>query len=498
MPSENHPGGFLERARQELKKRPPDERVRDFLEIYAPRWARAHLEAQGRRCMDCGVPVCMGGCPLGNLIPEWNDLVSKGRWREAYARLEATNNFPEFTGYTCPAPCEDACVLAINDGPVTIKDIERALSDLAWAEGWVRPRRPRRETGYKIAVVGSGPAGLACAQQLRRVGHAVTVFERDDEPGGLMLYGIPDFKFAKWRVRRRLEQLAAEGVQFRCRTAVGRDVPLGALLERFDVVCLAIGAQKPRDVQLPGRELQGIVFAMPYLTHENRRQAGKLARPDEALWAEGKRVVVLGGGDTGADCVATALRQGAKEVVQISIREKPPVERPPDNPWPYLPKVYRKTYAVEEGAVEEFGVDTVAFLDRDGDGWVDALEAERVRWTYDARGRRVSKRVLERGLIIPADLVIIAAGFLGPDAEALEREGVALTPEGVIQTDDGMKTTRERVFACGDARLGASLVVWAIAEGREAARRIDQMLRGETELPPSGLGTPNPPLGPRA
>jgi len=482
MPSENHPDGFLQQGREEIGKRPPGERVRDFREVWRGRWNPHKLRMQGRRCMDCGVPVCMAGCPLGNLIPEWNDLVSRGDWHEAFRRLEATNNFPEFTGYTCPAPCEDACVLSINDQPVTIKDLERALSDLAWKRGWIRPRPPRKRTGRRIAVIGSGPAGLACAQQLNRVGHAVVVFERDDTLGGLLTYGIPDFKFAKQRVARRVQQLVEEGIEFRTGVEVGRTLPFRTLLEEFNAVCLAIGAQEPRDVPLPGRELQGIVFAMPYLIHENRRQAGKLPAPDPGLYAEGKRVVVLGGGDTGADCVATALRQGAKEVVQISIRERPPLERPPDHPWPYLPKVYRKSYAQEEGAALEFGVDTVAFVDEDSDGHVDALQAERVEWTYDERGKRVSKRVLDPDLRIPADLIIIAAGFVGPQAKPFLEAGLELTDEGTFKTDGHMMTSVEGVFACGDARLGASLVVWAIAEGREAARQIDRYLHGRLGL----------------
>jgi len=335
--SENHPDGFLKHPREAIAYRDPAARIGDYKEVYQETWEEKRLAAQGARCMDCGVPTCMGGCPIGNIIPEWNDLVSRNQWLEALERLHATNNFPEFTGYTCPAPCEPACTLAYNDSPVAIKSIERAIVDRGWDEGWIVPEPPARRTGRKVAVVGSGPAGLAAAQQLNRAGHEVTVFERDDEIGGLMTYGIPDFKFAKFRVARRVDQLSREGVAFRTNVEVGRTMPLQTLRDEFDAVCLAIGAQQPRDVPMPGRDMGGIVFAMDYLVKENRRQAGK--EISDPVSAKGRNVVVLGGGDTGADCVATAHRQGAKQVVQISINTKAPPERNSGNPWPEWPLI---------------------------------------------------------------------------------------------------------------------------------------------------------------
>lgn len=491
MASENHPQGFLHHRRQPVGKRSSHERVLDWDEIWKPDWDGGHLRTQGKRCMDCGTPTCMAGCPLGNLIPDWNDLVSKDDWQRALDRLHATNNFPEFTGYTCPAPCESACVLAVNDDPVTIKDIERAIVDRGWAEGWIRPQPPSRETGFRVAVVGSGPAGLAAAQQLRRVGHRVTVFERDDAIGGLMTYGIPDFKFAKSRVERRVQQLRDEGVVFETSVELGRDVSLNELQTRFEAVGLAVGAQRPREIPLPGAHLDGVRYAMPYLVRENQRRAGRPVGDDRTLDADGKRVVVLGGGDTGSDCVATALRQGAREVVQISIREQPPLERPGDNPWPELPKTYHKSYAQEEGAIEEFGIDTTAFVDEDGH--VDALMAERVQWRYNARGRRVAKDVLERDLRIPCDLALVAIGFRGPEADWAPKAGLALSDDETIDADACLMTSWEGVFVSGDAHVGASLVVTAIADGRDMAHHLDAHLRGASSLPLS-LRTPNPAL----
>lgn len=488
--NENHPDGYLRHPRAPIGYRDVGERLRDYAEIYAPEWQAAQLRAQGERCMDCGVACCMAGCPIGNLIPDWNDLVARNRWREALARLHATNNFPEFTGYTCPAPCEQTCVLACNDQAVAIKSIERAIVDYGWEQGWIQPRRPARRSGRTVAVVGSGPAGLACAQQLNRTGHEVTVFERDDTPGGLMTYGIPDFKCAKFRVARRIRQLAQEGVQFRTGVAVGRSMSLAALRRRYDALCLTVGAQAPRDVAVPGRELEGIVYAMDYLVAENRRQAG---RPVAPIDARGLHVVVLGGGDTGADCVATAHRHGARQVVQISVRDPPPAQRAPDNPWPELPRIYERSYALQEGGRDAFGLDTVAFLDRNRDGRVDTLEAERVRWRYDAQGRRLDKQVLESGVHVPADLVLIAVGFRGIQTEVLDGEAIELDGRGRLVADPCMMTTQPGVFAAGDARRGPSLVVWAIGEGRDAARHIDAYLSGSSDLPAS-LQTPNPPL----
>jgi len=489
--SENHPDGYLKQGREAISYRDPRVRIGDYKEIYQEEWQAEQLSKQGSRCMDCGVPTCMGGCPIGNIIPEWNDLVSRGQWRDALRRLHATNNFPEFTGYTCPAPCEPACVLAYNDKPVTIKSIERAIVDRGWEEGWIVPEPPAWRTGKRVAVVGSGPAGLAAAQQLNRAGHEVTVFERDDVIGGLMTYGIPDFKFAKFRVAQRVEQLEREGVLFQTNAEVGRGIPLENLQNEFDAVCLAIGAQQPRDVPMPGREMGGIVFAMEYLVQENRRQAGRAVA--DRIDARGKSVVVLGGGDTGADCVATAHRQGAKQVVQISINVQAPAERLPNNPWPEDPFIYRKTYAQEEGGVEEFSANTCAFIDTNGDGRVDYISAERVEWTYDRNGRRTDKKVLDPDLKIPADLVLIAIGFRGAQMGPFAGSGLEITPQGTIKTNAHMMTNLPGVFAAGDANMGQSIVVWAIGEGRDAARCIDKHLMGASKLPAS-LRTPNPPL----
>lgn len=493
MPREHHPNGYRKHGRKPIGKRHPEARTQDYAEIWKPRWNEAEVRAQGERCMDCGVPTCMSGCPIGNRIPEWNDLVHRADWKAALEELHATNNFPEFTGFTCPAPCEKSCVLAVNNDPVAIKSIERAIVDRGWEEGWIQPEPPAQRTGYRVAVVGSGPAGLAAAQQLNRAGHHVTVFERDDEIGGLMTYGIPDFKFAKDRVRRRVGQLRQEGIEFVTNAAVGRTVDPARLFAEYDATCLAIGAQQHRVLPIPGAELEGVAYAMPYLRRANRRQAGKPVTDEPT--ARGKNVVVLGGGDTGADCVATALRQGAEQVVQISIRQQPPEERPADNPWPEQPQTYQKTYAIEEGGIEEFGINTTALLDTDGDGHVDQLQAERVEWAFDEHGRRADKTVLDPELHVPADLVLVAIGFSGPEATAsFEEAGLALDDEGTFQTDGRMMTSVDGVFAAGDANMGASLVVWAIGEGRDAARTIDEYLCGHSDLPWS-LQTPHPPLG---
>lgn len=493
MSSENPPDGYLRFARDPIGDRDPRERRSDHAEIYRPRWSENKLREQATRCMDCGVPTCTSGCPIGNLIPDWNDLVSQADWQAALVRLHATNNFPEFTGYACPAPCEDACTLAYNDAPVTIKNLERAIVDRGWDEGWIAPTPPRSRTGRHVALVGSGPAGLAAAQQLNRAGHRVTVYERDDAPGGLVRYGLPEFKFAKWRLDRRIRQLEAEGVAFITEVEVGRDVGLDELRGRFDAVGLTIGAQHPRSVPIPGADLPGVVYAMPYLVRENRRQAGRAvaAEPDAA----GRNVVVLGGGDTGADCVATALRQGAEGVIQIGINEKPPMQRPADNPWPLPLRIYRRSYAQEEGAEERFAVNSLAFEDADGDGRVDTLAAERVRWRRDASGRRIDKTVLDPDLRQPADLVLVAIGFERPETEPFADTGLALADDGTFATDAAMATALPGVFAGGDANMGHSLLVWAIGEGRDLARQIDLWLMGESRLPPS-LRTRHPPLRP--
>jgi glutamate synthase (NADPH/NADH) small chain len=482
--SERHPGGFLRIARAPIGYREPSVRVRDYREIYAPTWDPKALRQQGERCMDCGVPTCMGGCPIGNLIPEWNHLLSRGQWREALRRLHATNNFPEFTGYTCPAPCEPACVLALGGAAVAIKSIERAIVDKGWSEGWIVPEPPAERTGHRVAVVGSGPAGLAAAQQLNRAGHQVTVFERDDAIGGLMVYGIPDFKLAKHHVRRRVHQLQAEGIAFRTGVNVSVDLPLAALREEYDAVCLALGAQAPRELTIPGRNLEGVELAMPYLVAENRRQAGRAVA--ESITAKGRRVVVLGGGDTGADCVATALRQGAAQVVQVDINTQRSQERPADNPWPEAPLTYSQTYAQQEGSRDEYGFETTAFEADSSGRRVVAVRGQRVTWEYSGRRRRLSKRLVEADVRIPADLALIALGFRGPDMEPFGGDNLVLRENGTLAAGrEEMMTNVEGVFAAGDANMGQSLVVWAVGEGRDVARAIDLYLTGESRLPSS-------------
>jgi glutamate synthase (NADPH) small chain len=493
--ADDHPNGFLKYARHPIPYRDPGTRIADYDEIYAKEWEETQLREQGTRCMDCGVPTCMAGCPIGNIIPDFNDLVSRGDWRGALARLHATNNFPEFTGYTCPAPCEPACVLAYNNQPVTIKSIERAIVDRGWAEGWINPEPPSHRTGKRVAVIGSGPAGLAAAQQLNRAGHEVTVFERDDEIGGLMVYGIPDFKFGKYQVARRVDQLRREGVIFQTNANIGVNIPLQKLRDDFDAVCLAIGAQLPREVPVPGRELTGIFWAMEYLTKENRRQAGK--QVDGMIDARGQNVVVLGGGDTGADCVATTHRQGAHNVVQFSINLRGSEERPADNPWPEWPMIYRETYAIEEGGAEEFNVNVTGFLDTNDDGAVDQLRFDRVEWTYEKKeGRmvRTALKVVEEDLTIPVDIVLLAIGFQGAEMAPFAGSGIEVTARNTIKTDRNMMTNLPGVFAAGDACRGQSIVVWAIGEGRDAARCIDGYLMGSSKLPAS-LRTRNPPIG---
>lgn len=488
--NENHPGGYLKQSRKPIGKRSSEERIKDFEQVWKPTWEPSHLQEQGERCMDCGVPTCMGGCPIGNIIPDWNDLVYRGNWLEALERLHATNNFPEFTGYICPAPCENSCVLSINENPVTIQNIERAIVDKGWEMGWIKPEPPAERSGFNVAVIGSGPAGLAAAQQLNRAGHKVTVFERDDTPGGLMTYGIPDFKFAKMQVKRRIDQMTQEGVFFMTNAEVGANLALDRIYEDYDAVLLAIGAQKHRDIPLSGRNLKGIHYAMDYLTNANRRVADKSVK--SVIDAEGKNVIVLGGGDTGADCVATAHRQGAKQVIQISINPRRPDLRNLNNPWPEQPLVYKKTYAIEEGGVEEFNITTTGFLDDDNDGHVDYLLADRAEWKYDKNGKRIEKEILEPDMKLPADLVLVAIGFEGAQSSHFEKSGLEIE-NGTFKVDNQMMTNIPGVFAAGDARMGQSLIVWAIGEGRDAARHIDKFLTGSSRLPAS-LQSHNTPL----
>jgi len=471
------PEGFLKHRRSEAEHRPVHLRVRDWHEMYEP-VDLGRLRAQASRCMDCAVPFCnsLEGCPLGNLIPDWNDLVYRDRWRDALERLHATNNFPEFTGRMCPAPCESACVLAINDDPVTIKQVEKEIIDYGWEHGWVTPLRPTVRTGKKVAVIGSGPAGMAAAQQLTRAGHDVVVYERDDRPGGLIRYGIPDFKMDKSLLDRRVAQMEDEGTVFECGVDVGVDLSVEDLREGYDAVVLAIGALWQRELDIPGRHLDGVHLAMDYLVPSNRVQAGLLAAPP--IDAAGQRVVIIGGGDTGADCLGTAHRQGAASVHQFDIHERPPDERPEATPWPMWPLVLRGSLAHEEGGQREFAVQTDGFVD-DGHGRVRALQAHRVRELT----RRDYENVPGSEFELEADLVLLAIGFRGPDRQLLDQLGAELTDRGTVAYDEQWATTVPGVFACGDATHGASLIVWAIAEARAAAAAVDRYLVGETLLP---------------
>jgi glutamate synthase (NADPH/NADH) small chain len=471
------PTGFLEDKRRTPSKRAVEERVLDYLEVYREP-AEADLKKQAARCMDCGVPFCNEGCPLGNIIPDFNDLVYRGRWRDALDRLHRTNNFPEFTGRICPAPCESACVLGINDEPVTIEFIEKAIAERGFAEGWVAPQPPVQESGKRVAVVGSGPAGLAAAAQLRRAGHAVTVFEKQDRIGGLLRYGIPDFKLEKWVIDRRVEVLEAEGVEFRTGVHVGVGVSAKELLEAYDALLLAGGAETPRDLSVPGRELAGVHFAMPFLEQQNRRVAGDLVSPEGSILAHGRRVVVLGGGDTGSDCIGTSHRQGAAKVYNFELLEKPPAGRSAATPWPVHPgpsQILRASTSHEEGGERDWGVTTTGFS---GEGRVERLHAQRVRMQVDpATGKSALVPVPGSEFTLDVDLVLLALGFLGPVREGLLEElGVELSERGSVSTR-GFATSVPRVYAAGDMRRGQSLVVWAIAEGRQAAAEIDRDLR---------------------
>ena len=486
------PTGFMELKRETPTRRAVEERLHDYREVYNP-FPVVKLREQGARCMDCGIPFCHQGCPLGNLIPDWNDLVFRDKWRAAIDRLHATNNFPEFTGTLCPAPCEASCVLGINNDPVTIKQIEQSIVDRAWAEGWVVPEPAEVKTGKKVAVVGSGPAGLAAAQQLARAGHDVTVFERADRIGGLLRYGIPDFKMEKWRLDRRLQQMEAEGVVFRPGVNVGVDVTADALLEEFDAVCLAGGATQARDLPISGRELAGIHFAMEYLPLQNKRLAGDDVPDAKFISAKGKHVIIIGGGDTGADCLGTAHRQGCASVHQFEIVPRPPDDRAPSNPWPQWWNTFKVSSAHEEGGVREYSISTKRFIGENGR--VTALETVQVEMKpVDGRMQFVEKPGSEK--VYEADLVLLAMGFVGPERKGLlEGLGVELDRMGNVKTDELRRTSHPKVFAAGDMARGQSLIVWAIAEGRHAAATIDESLMGRTDLPrPLGHGNLNRPF----
>jgi glutamate synthase (NADPH/NADH) small chain len=471
--------GFMKHDRQLPSRREVPVRLRDWKEVYED-FPIAKVREQASRCMDCGIPFCNNGCPLGNLIPDWNDLVFQDRWRDAIDRLHATNNFPEFTGRLCPAPCEAACVVGISQDPVTIKQVEVEIIDRAWSEGWIEPQRSELRTGRSVAVVGSGPAGLATAQQLARAGHDVVVFERADRPGGLLRYGIPEFKMEKQHLDRRLAQLEAEGVEFRCNVDVGVDVTGNQLREQFDAVVLAGGATAARDLTIPGREFVGIHQAMEFLPLANRVQEGDLDR--SPIHAEGKRVVIIGGGDTGADCLGTSHRQGAISVHQFEIMPRPSESRPAENPWPTWPIVYRTSSAHEEGGERVYAVNTLEFLG-DSDGNLTGLRAvEVVSEIVDGRPTFVPVEGSE--FEIPCDLVFLAMGFVGPESGGvLEQLGVDLDLRGNVARDNSWSTNVDGVFVAGDMGRGQSLIVWAIAEGRSVAAAVDTWLMGETLLP---------------
>jgi glutamate synthase (NADPH) small chain len=472
--------GFLEIQRKKWPTRPVGERLRDWKEVYLP-FPVDDLRKQGARCMDCGVPFCHQGCPLGNLIPDWNDLVYKDRWRDAIERLHATNNFPEFTGRLCPAPCEGSCVLGINDDAVTIKAIEVSIIDHAFDQGWVRPEPPSVRTGKKVAVVGSGPAGLAVAQQLNRAGHSVIVFERADRIGGLLRYGIPEFKMEKRHLDRRLALMEKEGVVFQTNAHIGVDVPVADLQHDFHAIVLAGGACAPRDLPIPGRELGGIHFAMEYLTLSNKRCEGDAVPDDAFISARGRRVVIIGGGDTGADCLGTVHRQGAVSVYQFELLPRPPDMRADDNPWPQWPNIFRVSSAHEEGGERVYSVSTQRFLGEGGR--VKKLEAIKVDMVREG-GRLDFRPAAGSEFTLDVDLVLLAMGFLGPEKPGmLSQLGVRLTDRANVARDANWMTSVPGVFTCGDMQRGQSLIVWAIAEGRSCARGVDAYLMGRSELP---------------
>ncbi|MEO7193096.1 MAG: glutamate synthase subunit beta [Vicinamibacterales bacterium] len=473
--------GFLEIHRSKPKARPVTERLRDWREVYLPP-EESQSREQGARCMDCSIPFCHQGCPLGNLIPDWNDLVYKNRWQSAIERLHATNNFPEWTGRLCPAPCETSCVLGINDDPVTIKSIELSIAERAFDEEWVVPQLPLRRSGKRVAVVGSGPAGLAAAQQLNRAGHRVTVFERDDRIGGLLRYGIPEFKMEKRYLNRRLEQLEAEGVVFRTGVHVGQTMPTSQLQAEFDAVLLTGGAAAPRDLKVPGRELRGVHFAMEFLTQQNRRCEGDAIAADQIISAHGKHVIIIGGGDTGADCLGTVHRQGAASVHQFELMPRPPDARGAHNPWPEWANIFRVSSAHEEGGERVYAVSTERFTG-DDEGRVAELHGVQVERV--AEGGRVEFRPVDgSAFTMPAGLVLLAMGFVGPERGGMIEElGVRLTDRGTVWTDEHWMTSVPGIFTAGDMQRGQSLIVWAIAEGRSAARGIDAYLMGQSELP---------------
>ena len=478
------PTGFMDSGRQPPERRSVAERKGDYREFYQP-WGEERAKEQGSRCMDCAVPFCHMGCPLGNVIPDFNHQVYLGDWEGALGTLLSTNNFPEFTGRICPAPCEASCVLSINSDPVTIEYIEKEIVDRGFENGWIKPEPPANRTGKKVAVVGSGPAGLAAAQQLNRAGHLVTVIERAGYIGGLLVLGIPEFKLGKSVVQRRVDLMAAEGITFLTDTHVGVDYPVDRLLSEFDAICLAIGSTKARELDVPGRELEGVHLAMDYLSQQNRVLSGEEIPADERIDAEGKRVVILGGGDTGADCLGTAHRQGAEVVHQIELLAEPPDERPFNNPWPQWPLILRTSPAHEEGGIRDYAVLTKSFTGSDGK--LEKLHGVKVEWKEGANGGGPTMEEIPGSEFeIETELTLLAMGFLHPEPDGmLDQLGVELDARGNVAIDGNRMSSVSKFFAAGDAARGQSLVVWAIAEGRETARAMDIFLMGETSLPHS-------------
>lgn len=479
------PTGFLEIDRQDRGYDPPAERLKHYKEFVRP-LSSGDVSQQASRCMDCGIPFCHQGCPVNNQIPDFNNLVYRDQWKAALENLQSTNNFPEFTGRICPAPCEASCTLNIPDTPVTIKTIECEIVDRGWREGWIAPQPSPRGTGKRVAIVGSGPAGLACAQQLARAGHAATVFEKNDRIGGLLRYGIPDFKMEKHLIDRRIKQMEGEGVIFRTNFEVGVTVSVQRLLDDYDVLVMAGGAENPRDLPAPGRELDGVHYAMEFLTQQNKRNAGdpeNVAAPNGTLSAKGKHVVVIGGGDTGSDCIGTSNRHGALSVTQLEIMPRPPEKENKQLSWPDWPLKLRTSSSHDEGCEREFAVSTKRFIGKDGK--VTAIECVRLEWAPDESGRMQMREVPGSEFELKADLVLLAMGFVGPRHDGLiEQGGVELDPRGNVKANVvDYRTSAPNIFSCGDMRRGQSLVVWAIREGRQAARAVDEYLMGSTKLP---------------
>ncbi len=476
------PTGFMEIAREEFAHEPAADRIEHSREFSIPLEER-QINQQGARCMDCGVPFCHSGCPVNNIIPDWNDLVYRRQWKKAISVLHSTNNFPEFTGRLCPAPCEAACTLNINDDPVTIKNIELAIAERAWAEGWITPQIAEHKTGKRIAVVGSGPAGMACSQQLARAGHEVSLFEKNDRIGGLMRYGIPNFKIEKHIIDRRMAQMRAEGVEFHTNAHVGVNVPASQLLDEFDAIILTGGSEVPRDLPVPGRELKGIHFAMEFLPQQNHRIAGDPIPEEISITAEGKHVVVIGGGDTGSDCIGTSNRQGALSITQLEILPKPPARENKELTWPNWPMKLRTSTSHEEGCERDWSISTKSFSGEHG--CVKTMQCIRVEWQQDENGRWQMQEVPGGEFELKAELVLLAMGFVHPLHEGMLSElGVELDGRGNVKADTSRyQTSIPKVFTAGDMRRGQSLIVWAIHEGRSCARAVDEYLMGFSDLP---------------